>query len=173
MASFQLVGLPFAPFEALFALSPEELSSRGARRVVARSKPGFPCRVSLTDAEPGEELLLLSYEHQAHDSPYRASGPIYVKAGARQQTLGVGDVPEYVTRRQISLRAYDGNHMMVGAEVCAGAAVAAEIETQFGDPIVSYVHLHNAKQGCFSCLVRRVPAATDETLACGPSRDGK
>ena len=45
--------------------------------------------------------------------------------------------------------------MIVAAEVCAGEAVAAEIERQFGNPLVSYIHLHNAKRGCFSCLVRR------------------
>jgi hypothetical protein len=156
MSAFQLVGLAPAFFEPLFALSPEELVPLGVRRVTASAKPGFPCRVSLLDAEPGEELLLLPFEHQPENSPYRASGPIYVRAGAEQRLLGVGEIPEYVSVRQISLRAYDEGHMIVAAEVCAGTAVGAEIERQFDDPRVSYIHLHNAKRGCFSCLVRRV-----------------
>jgi hypothetical protein len=156
MSAFQLVGLAPAFFEPLFALSPEELVPFGVRRVTASAKPGFPCRVSLLDAEPGEELLLLPFEHQPENSPYRASGPIYVRAGAEQRLLGVGEIPEYVSVRQISLRAYDEGHMIVAAEVCAGTAVGAEIERQFDDPRVSYIHLHNAKRGCFSCLVRRV-----------------
>lgn len=155
MASFRLVGLPPEHFAPLFALPAEELASLGVRRVTASAKPGFPCRVSLADAEPGEELLLLPFEHQPHRSPYRASGPIYVKAGARRRACGVGEIPEYVRLRQISLRAYDRDHMIVGAEVCAGQDVAAEIERQFVDPRVSYIHLHNAKRGCFSCLVER------------------
>jgi uncharacterized protein DUF1203 len=159
MSSFQLVGLSPATFHSLFALPDDELARLGARRVVAGAKPGFPCRVSLVDAEPGEELLLLPFEHQPAASPYRASGPIYVRAGATQRTLDVGEIPTYVSLRQISVRAYDGDDMIVGAEVCAGDAVAAEIERQFGDDRVRYIHLHNAKRGCFSCLVRRVPGS--------------
>lgn len=159
MSSFQLVGLPRAPFEPLFALSDADLAARGARRVVADSTPGFPCRISLKDAEAGEELLLLPFEHQPENSPYRSSGPIYVRVGASQRTLAAGEVPDYVRMRQISVRAYDARHMMVGAEVCAGAAVADEIERRFADPEVSYIHLHNAKRGCFSCLVRRAADA--------------
>jgi hypothetical protein len=162
MPSFQLVGLSPEPFDRLFGLSPGELAALGARRVTATSSPGFPCRISLSDAEPGEELLLLPYEHQPANSPYRASGPIYVRVGAKQRTLGVGEIPEYVSLRQISLRAYDEAHMIVGAEVCAGESVAAEIERQFGDPRVSYIHLHNAKRGCFSCLARRARGLVDE-----------
>lgn len=155
MASFRLLGLPAEPFTPLFALAPDDLAARGMRRVTATAKPGFPCRIGLDDAEPGDELLLLPFEHQAQNSPYRASGPIYVRAGARQRTLNVGEIPESVRLRQISLRAYDAEHLMIGAEVCAGDVVGAEIERQFADPRVGYIHLHNAKRGCFSCLVER------------------
>ena len=162
MSSFRLVGLPAERFAPLFALSPEELAALGARRVTATSKPGFPCRIGLVDAEPGDELILLPFEHQPENSPYRASGPIYVKAGAQRRVLDVGELPEYVSLRQISLRAYDGDHMIVGAEVCTGSeALRAEIERQFDDARVSYIHLHNAKRGCFSCLVERAPAHDD------------
>jgi hypothetical protein len=94
---------------------------------------------------------------QLAGSPYRASGPVFVRRGAQQRVLEPGEVPDYVRQRLMSLRAYDDAHMIVGAEVCEGQAVAAEIERQFGNPQVRYIHLHNAKRGCFSCLVRRVP----------------
>jgi hypothetical protein len=155
MSSFQLVGLSPTPFEPLYALSPEELAPLGIRRVVADAAPGFPCRIGLVDATPGDELLLLPFEHQPGRSPYRASGPIFVRIGARQSVLDAGVIPEYVRLRQISVRAYDDAHMMVGAEVCAGDAVAVEIERQFENRHVSYLHLHNAKRGCFSCRVER------------------
>ena len=163
MSSFQLVGLSPSHFDALFGLSPEELSQLGAVRVTATSSPGFPCRVSLTDAELGEELLLLPFEHQPESSPYRASGPIFVRIGAAQRILGVGEVPVYVTRRQISLRAYDRSHSIIAADVFEGEQVGAEIERQLENPLVSYIHLHNAKRGCFSCLVRRAPGPGGET----------
>ena len=157
MPSFQIVGLSPAPFEPLFALPADALAARGIRRVRAAAGTGYPCRVGLADAEAGDELLLLPFEHQPANSPYRASGPIYVKVGARPRTLAVGEVPEYVRRRQISLRAYDADDLIVDAEVCAGESAGAEIERMLGDPRVRYLHLHNAKRGCYSCLVRRVP----------------
>jgi hypothetical protein len=155
MSSFQLVGLSPAPFEPLFRLSDEQLAARDVHRVIAQSKPGYPCRVSLVDAEVGEELLLLPYEHQPAHSPYKASGPIYVRRGAQQRISPVGEIPEYVSLRLISLRAYDKAHMIVAANVCEGREIAAEIDHLFVDPDVRYIHLHNAKRGCFSCLVQR------------------
>ena len=156
MASFQLVGLSAEPFTRLFALTDSELRELGVVRVVAGEKAGYPCRVSLVDADIGDELLLLPYCHQPAKSPYNASGPIYVRKRAQQRILDVGHVPEYVSRRLISVRAYDGDHMIVDADVCDGPNVAAEIERQFDDAQVRYIHLHNAKRGCYSCLVRRV-----------------
>jgi hypothetical protein len=161
MPSFRLVGLPADPFRPLFALSADALERIGAVRVTADRTPGYPCRIGLRDAEPGEELLLLPFEHQPAHSPYRASGPIYVGVGARPRALAVGEVPEVVRRRQISVRAYDAGHRIVGAEVCAGDDVAAEIERQFGDPRVAYLHLHHAKRGCYACRVERVADTGD------------
>jgi len=157
MPSFQIVGLSPAPFEPFFAPSAHALAARGIRRVRAAAGTGYPCRVSLADADTGDELLLLPFEHQPANSPYRASGPIYVKIGARQRTMAAGEIPESVRRRQISLRAYDGDDLIVNAEVCEGESVGAEIERLLGDPLVRYLHLHNAKRGCYSCLVRRIP----------------
>lgn len=157
MSSFQLIGLSPDQFSHLFPLSAQQLAPLGIVRVTADSNPGYPCRISLQDAEPGDELLLLPFEHQPACSPYRASGPIYVRVGSRQSQLQLDEIPPYVSRRQMSVRAYDARHMMVGAEVCPGEVVAAQIQRQFSDPAVSYIHLHNAKRGCFSCRVERVP----------------
>jgi hypothetical protein len=93
--------------------------------------------------------------HQPAASPYRASGPIFIRRGARRRTLAVGEIPPYVTRRLISLRAYDSAHMLVSATVCEGAVVASELDRHFDTAHVAYIHLHNAKQGCFSCQVNR------------------
>jgi hypothetical protein len=107
MDSFQLVGLSAEPFAPLFARAIASLPNGSASRRRDEAT-GFPCRVSLVDADVGEEMLLLPYCHQPARSPYNASGPIYVRKGAQQQILDVGHVPEYVTRRLISVRAYDG-----------------------------------------------------------------
>ena len=150
MSSFRLVGLAAENFEPFFAMSDAELAALGARRV------GFPCRVSLADAEAGDELLLLPFEHLSTRSPYRASGPVFVRRGARRAVLAPGEIPPYVTRRWMSVRAYDADDMMVAAEVCDGAEVRAVIERLIADEAVAFIHLHNAKRGCFSCRVERV-----------------
>ena len=155
MSSFRLVGLPAEPFEQFFAMSPQELESAGARRMLAVAPNSAPCRVSLVDAEVGEELLLLPWEHQPAASPYRASGPIFVRRQARQAALASGVLPPYVTRRLMSVRAYDAADMMVDATVCEGAVAAEAIAQMFADDAVAYIHLHNAKRGCFSCRVER------------------
>ena len=155
MRSFQIVGLPAEPFAPLFTLSDRELAEMGARRVVAEESGRYPCRISLVDVEKGAELLLMPWCHQPGKSPYKASGPIYVRKGAQQQILDVGHVPEYVSSRLISVRAYDAEDMIIDADICDGRNVAAEIENQFANAEVRYIHLHNAKRGCYSCLVRR------------------
>ena len=154
--SFQLVGIAFEPFASLFSLPDRALAEIDAQRVVATQKPGYPCRVSLIDAEIGEELLLLPYEHQPARSPYRASGPIFVRKAASRPRLDPGVVPDYVSLRQMSVRAYDAAHLMIDAAVFEGKDAAATILEKFDNSNVAYIHLHNAKRGCFSCRVDRV-----------------
>ena len=155
MNTFRLVGLPIEPFSHLFALSDTELSACNARRVFATTKPGYPCRVSLADADIGDELLLLPFEHQAANSPYRSSGPIFVRKAAAPAHLDAGVVPDYVRKRLISVRAYDQAHLMTDALVCDGTGAEAAIQAMFVREEVAYIHLHNANRGCFSCAVVR------------------
>ena len=85
--SFQITALPIEKFSSLLKQSDAELRSISARRMIADKKPGFPCRVSLVDAEPGEEVLLVPFTHHDVTSPYRAAGPIFVRAGAQPVKL--------------------------------------------------------------------------------------
>ena len=155
MSSFRLVGLSAENFEPFFAMSEAELSALGARRAVADAAVGFPCRVSLADAAAGDELLLLPFEHLSTRSPYRSSGPIFVRKGARRAVLEPGEIPPYVERRWMSVRGYDAGDMMIEADVCEGGDVRGVIERFLANPAVAFIHLHNAKRGCFSCRVER------------------
>jgi len=154
-STFQIVGLPHDLFAPWFELSDDALAARGAVRRRADVNPGYPCRVSLEDAEIGEELLLLPFEHHGVDSPYRSAGPIFVRRGVAQQRLAPGELPLFVTRRLISVRAYDAAGMMVDAGVHEGTELRPEIERLFGNDEVAYLQLHNAKRGCFACQVDR------------------
>jgi hypothetical protein len=153
---FRIVALPIDPFAPLLSLSDTELAKHGARRYVADKKPGFPCRVSLRDADPGERVILLPYAHHASDSPYQASGPIFVREDAQQAHPQVGEIPEVLRGRLLSIRAYDPAGMMLDADVAQSAELPTQIARFFADPQVAYLHVHNARPGCYSCRVDRV-----------------
>ena len=153
--SFRITGLSPEPFRPLFGLSDEELPAHGARRVVADEKPGFPDRVELRDAEPGERLLLVNYMHQAADNPYRASHAIYVRENAREAYDRIGEVPEALRLRLISLRAFDADDMMVDADAVDGRDLENAIERMFASPAVAYLQAHYAKRGCYAARIER------------------
>jgi hypothetical protein len=153
--TFQVVALSDRPFAALATLPAAVLEARGIRRVVADDKPGFPCRVSLEDAEPGESLWLLSHVHHDVPGPYRASGPIYVREHAVMATQAPGELPALLRSRLLSLRAYDAHGMMRDADVCEGIALEPVVTRLFADPAVAYLHVHNARPGCFLCRIER------------------
>jgi hypothetical protein len=145
--------LPAETFAHLFSLSDAELAARGAVRRIADGE-GYPCRISLTDAEPGQELILTNFEHQPANSPYRASHAIYVRAG--EQTYdAVEQVPEQLRRRLLSVRAFDGKGMMVGADVVDGRELEGVIDRLFADQRADYLHVHYAKPGCYAARVDR------------------
>ncbi len=154
--SFQINALRESLFNELFALSDIELANRSARRIVADVNCGYPCRVSLFDAEIGETVILLNYEHHAHDTLYRSCHAIFVQQGAKQAVLKPGEVPEALSSRLLSVRAFDCTHDMVAAKVVDGLQVESTIGDLFADPKVEYLHLHNAKPGCFAASVTRV-----------------
>lgn len=153
--AFRCVALPVAQFVALFGLTDQALIERGMRRMSADAKPGYPCRVSLADADPGESVLLLPFEHQPAHSPYRASGPIFVRERAVQAHPAIGEVPDALRMRLLSVRGYDRAGMMVAADVVEGRVLEPVIGRLFADPDTQYLHLHNARPGCFACRVER------------------
>jgi hypothetical protein len=150
--AFLIRGLDPGVFAPWFALSDAELAARGARRSFADSRPGYPCRVSLADAEIGDELLLVPFEHHVADSPYRASGPIYIRRAA-QAPVALDRVPEVLATRVLSVRAYDAGGMMAVADVVDGRELAGRLDELLRRADVAYVHVHYAKPGCFACSV--------------------
>jgi hypothetical protein len=157
---FRITGLPVEAFIPFFGMSDEELLARGARRVVAKAEDAplmQPCRVSLRDSEPGEVSILLHHPHHvAPTSPYRASGPIFVREGVAETASFVNHVPEQQLKRLLSVRAYDAAGIMVDAEVAEGTELEALIERMFRRDDVAFLHAHNAKRGCYSCRIDRV-----------------
>ncbi|HJV40467.1 DUF1203 domain-containing protein [Caulobacter sp.] len=152
--SYAVTSLPAEPFAPLFQLDDETLAARGARRVIADAPLGFPCRVSLDDARPGETLILVNYEHQPAPTPFRASHAIFVREGV-QPVSTVDEMPPALRRRLLSLRAFDASGMMRAADVTEGAAAGSLIERLLEDPEIAYLHAHYAKWGCYAARIDR------------------
>ena len=159
---FLLHGVDPAQFSSWFALSDLELAARGAVRRVADERPGYPCRVSLVDADVGDELLLVPFQHHETTSPYRASGPIFVRRDARAPVT-IDRVPDVLARRQLSIRAYDAHGMMAVADLVDGRELAAHLDGVLDRRDVAYVHVHYAKPGCYACRVTRHADGTSVT----------
>ena len=153
--SFRIKGLGSEPFQHLYGLDDKELARHNARRYVADRKPGFPDRIEVRDAEPGESLLLVNYVHQPANTPYRASHAIFVREGAMETYDRVDEIPEVLRVRPISLRAFDREDLMVDADLVEGRDLEDLIARFLSNPHVVYLHAHYAKRGCYAARVER------------------
>ncbi|WP_248574806.1 DUF1203 domain-containing protein [Flavobacterium sp. H122] len=154
--NFKLKSLQDVEFSSLFKLDNFELEKIGAVRMIVDKFPGFPCRVSLQDAELEEEVILLPYQHHKTNSPYQASGPIFVRKAAKTAILDVNEIPKMFNHRLLSLRGYDKNGIMKDASVTEGQNLREQIIKVFENEDINYIHIHNARPGCYNCVVERV-----------------
>lgn len=152
---FRISGIDPAPFQHLFALSDGELAAQSAKRYIADSKPGFPCRISLEDAELGETVILAPYVHQKARTAYHASGPIFVRESAKTPFEAKNVVPDQLATRLLSLRAYDDAGMMIDADVVVGRELEQHIARLFGNAEAAYIHAHFARRGCYAARIDR------------------
>lgn len=153
--AYRITGLSPDLFTHLWALDDAALAAQSIRRVVADSDRGFPCRVSLDDARVGETLLLLPFQHHEVAGPYRSGGPIFVRQQATRAAVFEDRIPEAFLRRLLSVRAYDADGGMQAAEVVEGTQLEPLIASFFQRDDVAYLHVHNARPGCFAARVDR------------------
>lgn len=154
--AFQIHALDPSPYAPLFGRDDRVLAAHNACRVIATSNPGFPCRVSMADAAIGETLLLINHIHLPAATPYAASHAIYIREAAEPARIAPNMVPDVLSRRLLSVRAYDLGSMMIDAEVIDGVDLAPMLDSLFARDDVAFVHLHNARPGCFATSVSRV-----------------
>jgi uncharacterized protein DUF1203 len=151
---YRIEGLAREPFEQLFALDDEALAARHARRVVADASPGFPCRVSLRDAQAGEALILVN--HVSHDvpTPYRTAYAIFVREAAEPAAFE-DELPPVFAGRTLSLRGFDAGGMLKTAIIAAPGQTEARIDELFGRADVASIHAHTPAYGCFLAKIER------------------
>ncbi len=153
--NFRISALNIDQFSHLFGQDQEVLSRQGIQRMVVDSNPGFPCRVSLQDAEVGETVLLMNFEHQRMLTPYRSSHAIFVRESATQAVPDRNEIPKMFRHRLLSVRAFDADGMMIDADVVDGERLESSIEQMLKNKSTESLHIHNAKRGCYAALVKR------------------
>ena len=155
--SYRITGLDPDLFQKYFSMSPEALAPLGISFVTADDiKPGYPCRVSLEDAAPGERLILINHEHLSTPSPYRSAHAIFVAENSVKNTSITNQIPAPIRDRIISVRAFDISDMIVDADIIDGGQVEDLIVRFLDNPEVAFLHLHFAKRGCYAARVDRV-----------------
>ncbi|WP_349368294.1 DUF1203 domain-containing protein [Salinarimonas sp.] len=152
---FRVLGLSPEPFLPLYGLSEAALAERGVIRRRANDPTSYPDRIEMRHARPGESVLLLNHVSQPAASPYRASHAIYVREGASDTYDRVNAVPEVMRPRLLSVRAFDADGMIVDADVVEGADLEGLIARLLASPAAAYLHVHNAKRGCYAGRVER------------------
>ena len=153
--TYRIAGLPPEPFAPLFAMSDEELAGHRAKRVVADAGGSFPCRVSLEDAAPGEELILVHHVHHDVESPYRSAFAIFVREQASEAADYRNACPPAFEGRTLSLRAFDEEGSLAACRLAAPGSADAGIRDLFADPRIAYINAHNAAAGCFAARIER------------------
>lgn len=153
--TYKITGLAPEPFKALIGADDATLAAQGAVRVTAAAKPGYPCRITLDDAEPGETLILLN--HVSHDvaTPYRSAYAIFVREAAVDTASFEDSIPPVFEHRPIAFRAFDMAGMLRNAALALPGGADAKIRALFDQPEIAYLHAHNAAHGCFSAKVER------------------
>lgn len=153
--TYRITGIDPTPYRNLFSLSDEELATHGVIRMTVSEKPSFPCRVSLTDRDVGESVLLVN--HVSHDvaNPYRAAHAIFVTEADEEPAEYVDEVPPVFGPRVLSLRGFDQGGMMADAMLTQPGEADAGIRKLFENPEIETIHAHNATRGCFAAKIER------------------
>lgn len=152
---FVVSALPAAQFQPLFELSEAALAEQGIiRRAV--DGPGSPCRVTLEDAKAGETVLLMNFEHQPANTPFRSRHAIFVREGATDRRFSPGEIPPaFAARPFLSLRAFDDAGMMIDADITPTTELPEAIERLLAHPDAAYLHAHYAGAGCYAARIDR------------------
>jgi len=153
--NFKIKAIGKHNFSELLNLNEQELEKHNAKWITADTNPGYPCRVSLLEAKVSERVLAVPFCHHDVDSPYRASGPIFVRENAEMAEPEVNEIPEILRERLLSVRAYNSQQIMIHAEILQGAELETRIRRQLLNSEIEYLHIHNANPGCFNCSVHR------------------
>jgi Protein of unknown function (DUF1203) len=128
------------------------------RRIDATTAGGFPCRHCLRCADPGETMLLGSYNMPRPRGIYWTPSPIFVHAEPCPRFAAEDEVAPIVrSNALVSVRAYDNADQCIYdlGQVCAGEDVDAPLARALSDSRTDFVNIHTARPGCLLSRVER------------------
>lgn len=153
--TYRIRGLDPAPFQPFFTMDDAQLAAHRAIRQVAAASRGFPCRVSLRDADAGDELLLVHHVNHAVETPYRSAFAIYVRKDAVAAADYVDQTPPVFEGRPIALRGYSADGLLADARLALPGDADGAIRDLLGNAAIAYIDAHNAAHGCFAARIER------------------
>lgn len=131
------------------------------RRMEASDGRGFPCRRCLRCAEPGEAMLLGSYDLPQPRGIYWTPSPIFLHARACPAFEAQDEIAPIIRANTlVSVRAYDDADQCIYdlGHVCPGSEVDAPLQCALADPRTAFVNVHTARPGCLLARVETVSA---------------
>lgn len=154
--AYIIEGLSPQRFERFLGMTYSELAAHNAIRYAVTNKPGFPCRVTLEDADPGETAILINHFSREESTPFRASHAIFVRESAVAPARFEDDIPPVLLTRALSLRGFDAAGMMADAITTVQGGTEEGLLKLFEDPRIVEVDAHNVARGCFLARARRM-----------------
>lgn len=145
------------PADVLASVRATGTGHDGVPAARATANGGEPVRCCLTDARPGDELILFGYAPPLPDtSPYQETGAVYAHAGECPTEPAPDRYPSDWYGRPQVLRAYDRRGWIhPSSRTHDGRAPEREIAEILADPDVVEVHSRNIVYGCYMFTVRR------------------
>ena len=129
MTAFQCIPIPTETAER-FRHTGRDDNGNEVRRIVATPGGGFPCRHCLRPAEPGEAVLLGSYNLPRPRGIYWTPSPIFLHEANCPRAEALNEMAPIVRGSLVSVRAYDAADQCLYdlGQVCAGEEVDGPLE---------------------------------------------
>ena len=157
MQKFQCIAIETATAARWRATGRDDRGLTLHRRVV--DGPGSPCRHCLRLGQPGEEMLLGSYDLPHPQGVYWTPSPIFLHARDCERFVAADEIaPIVLANGIVSVRSYDAGEMCLYdlGQVVEGKDVAAPLARALDDPRTRFINIHTARPGCLLCRVERV-----------------
>ena len=108
------------------------------------------CRYCLADGDLRETQILFSYSpFYENKTPYAEVGPVFIHAECKQYDSRNGFPQDLKTRNYLTVRGYSNDQLLISGEMCKGEGIEATIERMFQQSRVDYIHINDARSGCF------------------------